>query len=243
MKIKSFLILILLISVASSVSFSQGKFSAHVGAAVPMGKFGSDDLNASSSGFAGFGGSIGFHYNKPINKKGLGVFVKLDFAINPLFNADLRKGIKEANEVNSQSYEIKFINYLNLPISLGLNYTLKPIKKVSVFGEAGITSSFLKMTNYKHSIIGSYLPDVGYVDQHRKQKHKLSFSIGFSLSGGICFFDKIEIGINYYRLGEHKIKTEWDETVEYWNTTDVKQGNSSFNKKVSLLMFTIGYRF
>jgi len=126
----------------TSFAVAQGSFSAHLGPAFPMGAF-ADDVDFDVDGAAGIGFGVGAQYAHPLSDNGLGLFGGLDIIFNGL-NKDIKNMFKDENPGSSFTFE----KYINIPVSAGVHYVYGVSDGVAVYGKAGLTVSFLKITKF-----------------------------------------------------------------------------------------------
>lgn len=222
-KVRFFSIITILV-VFSFQAYSQGHISLHFGPSFSMGDFGDDDIEYAHyrAGLAGVGPGVGFNYISPLTDYGLGLYVGLDVILNPI-SKDAQDDLED--EAGRMS-EFTFPKYINIPVSAGLDYTFDANEGLSLFGQAGISISFLKMTDF-------IWEEEGYYDY--EEKYDLSTSLGFNVGGGLIINDKVEIRLKYFGLGEHEIEGEYEYDSDDGNIDD-------YDQKVSLLMLTLGFR-
>ena len=221
--IKSYLLVLLTFSLAIK-AYSQSTVSIHIGPSIPVSDFGSDDLDEDAGG-AAIGLNIGLQYVYPLSENGLGIFGGIDFNYN-----GLKKDVKEDTEELYESFgindaDIKFYKYINIPLTVGLNYTYKPEDKIGVFANAGLAVNFLKMTDMEVEASG----------QTVTTDMDLAYGIGFKIGGGIQFNQKIFLSIDYLGLGKHDVEGKV-KTTGYSEDIDSEL-------KVSLLALTLGIKF
>lgn len=200
---------------------AQGDFSIHVGPAIPVSDFASDDLDDAGAGLAGIGINLGAKYVHPVSTFGLGLFVGADFCYNGLQN-DVKDDFEEG--FGSQT-DITFSKYINIPLTAGLNYNFVEDENLALFLNAGIAVNFLKMT------------DMVIEDDFDKltMSTDLANSIGFKIGAGVKFQNNIVISGNYFGLGEHDI----DGTA----TLNGEDGSIDGEQNISIVTFTLGYQF
>ncbi|MCF8371342.1 MAG: hypothetical protein K9H64_06955 [Bacteroidales bacterium] len=208
--------------VFSFQAYSQGYISLHFGPSFSMGDFGDDDIDDDDAGLAGTGFGAGLKYVYPLTDNGLGLFGGLDVILNPI----AKDAQDDIEDFAGSTSEFTFPKYINLPISAGLDYTFKANDQVSLFGQAGISLSLLKMTDFIWEEEG---------DDDYEEKYDLSTTLGFNIGGGLIINDKVEIGLKYFGLGEHDMEGEYE-----YGTDDGKLDD--YNQKVSLFMLTLGFR-
>ena len=168
--------------------------------------------------------NVGIEYLHPLNETGLNLFVGADICFNPL-SSDAKDDIEDTY----QEDEYKFPKYFNIPITAGLNYSYSTSQKLSVFGKAGISLNFLKITNME-------IRESPYVDTF---KYDIASSFGYIIGGGVVVNDKTTIGISYLGLGEHDIDFEWEETGGGYKD----DGKGELERKINIVTLTLGFKF
>lgn len=212
---------ILLLVVINKICFSQITFTINAGTSIPVGDFAIDDPWNDKSGLAGTGMVAGIQCVYPLNEKGLGFLSSVDFILNPTSN-DARKKWEDFNN----EADFKFPRAINIPVSAGINYIFTPDEKISLYGKAALSASFLKFT-------GFMVQQYGYEDY--TEEYDFSAALGFILGTGIKA-NKISIGFNYMILGEHKTGGIWKEGP---NTGKLEQEI----RNISLITLTAGWNF
>lgn len=223
---KLFVLGFLLFSIGlTSQLHAQAYWTVHFGPSFPMGKFASDDVNDDESGAAAVGLNVGLQYVYPLSETGFGLFGGLDFNYN-----GLKKGFKDDVEeyyeyLGIYNPEIKYYNYINVPLSGGLNYAYQADDKIGVFANAGLVLNFLKITDMEIEAEGeTFTTEVD-----------LASKLGFKIGGGLLLNKKTSISIDYFGLGDHNIDGEMKST---WESEDIKG-----KAKVDFVTLTLGIRF
>jgi len=225
MKNFKFIALLLLSICFTAKTYSQGYVSIHFGPSSPVSDFASDDIDDENAGGAAVGINLGLQYIYPLSESGLGIFGGIDFNYNGL-KKDVKDDIEEIYEkmgIHNANY--KFLKYLNIPITTGLNYTYQTDDKIGVFANAGLALDFMKITDM----------EIEYSSYKLIQKMDLTNCIGFKIGGGIIINQKTSISIDYLALGEHDIEGE-STIIGYSEDIDGEL-------KVSLLTLTLGIKF
>ena len=221
--IKSYAFVLLTFSFAIK-AYSQSSVSIHAGPSIPVSDFASDDLDDEDAGGAAIGLNVGLQYVYQLSESGLGIFGGIDFNYN-----GLKKDVKEDTEdfyesLGINNADIKFYKYINIPLTVGLNYTYKPEDKIGVFANAGLAVNFLKITDME--VVASGQTVTTDMD--------LAYGIGFKIGGGIQFNQKIFLSLDYLGLGNHDVEGKV-------KTTGFSEDFDS-ELKVSLLVVTLGIK-
>jgi len=209
----------------TNIESKKGSFSFHFGPTFPMEEFSDDDVDNDDALGAAVGLGAGVEYIYPLNESGLGVFVGLDVNYNWL-KSDVRDDIEDMFGDLVDEDEITFNKYFNIPLSAGLNYTLKADEKLSIYGNFGLVANFLKITNFT----------VEFDDEEIVTEYDLSTNIGVKLGGGVIINDKTYISLNYFGLGKHKIKATTDDP---FNGNDIEV---DWKSKINYLTLTVGFK-
>lgn len=204
-------------------AYSQNNIFFHIGPAFPLSDFGDDnDKNDEAKG-AGLGFDCGLKYIHQLNASGLGVFGQFDFIYNSLTNR-FKDELEDYYKRNFNQVEFKHHKYLNFPLLFGINYTHAVNDKTKLFGEFGLGVNFLKITNYKITLIS--------VDHTFELRNfSLSSKLAYKLGGGIIFKDKFYFSLNYSGLGKHDPKYEVVENAQVIDT--------EYADKFLISMFTL----
>lgn len=202
-------------------AFSQSEMTLHFGPTIPLGEFADDDIYDSDSGLAGLGLGVGLAGYFPVSDNGLGIFGGLDILFNPL-NGDAKDMIEEDEEDS----DFTFPKYFNIPLSTGLQYNYAVNTETKLFAKLGLALSFTKLTNFKWEEPG----DDDYIESY-----ELATGFGFVLGGGATLNDKIELGITYMGLGNHKFEGKY----EYGEDSDSIE---DFERLINMVYFTVGFR-
>lgn len=190
--------LVLITFCLTANTYSQGNFNIHLGPAIPVSDFGSDDMDNDDAGAAAVGLNVGLQYIHPLSEKGWGVFGGIDLNYNAL-QKDVKDDIEEFYEtMGITNADYKFYKYVNVPVTAGLHYIYQPDEKIGVFVNAGLSLNFLKMTEMEIEVAGETVTtDVD-----------LASSVGFKVGGGILLNQRTTISIDYLGLGKHDLDGE-----------------------------------
>jgi hypothetical protein len=211
----------------STSAFTQGFLSGHIGAALPLFKFGDKNFaQDASAGGAAVGIDIGAKYEYPITKKGINIFAQADIIYNGL-KKDVKNNMQLIiNNTYGADSDIKYISYFNVPILVGVNYKFYSIKDFDFSGEFGIGIDLFKIKRLK---IES--GEIKY-----KERYDFSTKLAIKAGANVTFKDKYIFGINYMMLGKHHVKGE---QIMLGTSIDFERENQNIN----VFTLTLGYRF
>lgn len=219
-----FLTLLLLMVTIPQV---QGQSSRiHIGGAFPTGDFNDDDSYNRKSGDAAFGFNLGYKYYSPLSIPNLSLTFGLD-----LFYNGIKGDVKDDVENDNPNYDITFPKYLNIPLSLGINYMYPiPNSNIGIYGEFGLGPNISIETTQKFEYKNS--------DYEQIITYKPSVKLSYNIEGGIEINEKYTIGLKYNQLGTHK----------YRYTITEKPGNDKekgkMNKQpITILTLVVGIKF
>jgi opacity protein-like surface antigen len=223
MKLLRVFVVIVLILITYTESYSQSRYNFHIGPSFPLSKidlygFGFNEYEVYSSARTGI--NIGFQYSYQIANSGIGLFAGIDFLYNGVI-----KEYKDSVEhyLTIIGYEsIEFPKYYNIPISTGIEYVLKTGGKLSLFSNIGITYNFFKASDQ--------------IRDDLVNETDWSNSLGFRAALGVLFKQKASISIDYLGLGEHEIKSR---------LVSSGSGEMEYDTKttINMLTLTFGWNF
>ncbi len=221
--IKIFATILLSVFLTTNI-FSQGHFSAHIGPAIPVSDFGSDDMDDEDAGWAATGLNLGLQYIYPISENTFGIFGGIDFNYNTL-QKDVREDLEAFYEDNGiHNADFKFNKYINVPVTAGINMNFPAGNNVGIFANAGLALNFLKITDFEIEAAG----------ESYTEETSLATRVGFKIGGGFSFGDKYLISLDYLPLGTHDIDGEM-------KVVGLSE-NFDGEVKVDIVTFTIGMR-
>ena len=239
-------------------TFAQSTFTLKLGASFPQGKFGEGDENRwglssnDKRGGAGTGFSVGGEWVKAVSGvEGLGVLFSVDAIYNGL-NSDCKESLDELEEELEEDdsftdFSLSRPNYINIPMMVGLNYNYVLNGNLSVFGNAGIGANVRIITPpaLEYEVEYSYGRGGSEESYYFTPTVALSWRIGV----GMKINDKFSISLEYYALGNSKVKGkhEWKEFFYYTDNSydsEYDRGSEDFkygkiNPTMLLLRFGI----
>lgn len=259
------LLLIAVMLFASFGAFAQTQFSIYGGGAFPMGKLKAGELKdkfpekwalineKGDQGYAGLGFNLGIDVLFPINSvDGLGITLGADFFYNG-YNSELKDYISDLEDAGDEydSYTLKKPRIMNAPIMLGARYLYEVSNGFGIFAEAGLGLNLRFISNLNMSYeyeYEDYDPYYGYetydVERSTTYKYKTVATFTFKVGAGIMIADHLSIGVDFYALGNSKVKADItsDYTIDgYSDSEKIKFKGKSL--RCSELAVRIGYHF
>lgn len=206
-------------------TYSQTKFSIHLGPSIPVLDFASDDIDDEDAGGAAVGLNVGLQILYPLSESGLGLYGGIDFNYNGL-KKDLKDDVEDYYEsMGIFNADFDFYKYINVPITIGLNYSYQADDKIGVYANAGLAFNILKVTDMDIKVNGQTITT----------EMETGTSIGYKIGGGILINQKTSISVEYFGLGIHDVDGEV-KTTGYSENIDGEI-------KVDLLTLTLGISF
>ncbi len=217
--------------------YSQRSISVHVGPSFPLSDFGlskmidedSEEVITNAGG-AAIGLNGGLQYVYTFSKIGLGVFGGVDLNYNGLQKSSRRDFERIFEEDGIDDIKIEYYKYVNVPLTVGLNYIYEGDGMIGVFANAGVALNLLKMTNMKFSS--------EIEEEALKVKMDLASNLGFKAGAGILFAKKYFVSIDYFGLGKHEIDVE----IKEMGLMELIVG-FDIERKVDLLTVSLGVKF
>jgi hypothetical protein len=122
--------------------------------------------------------------------------------------------------------DITYSKYINIPVRVGLYYSVLTSDRVSLFLDAGAGANFLKVTDM--TLGGPGIDYTFYYD--------LSKNLAYQFGGGLFINDTYSIGLHYTGTGEHTVSGTMDDDGTESSIEDLAI-------KVSLLSLSFGIKF
>lgn len=185
----------------STIGFAQSGLSVRVGGSFPVGTFaqgGAGDMAlmmpASELGAAATGVNGGVKYQ--LNILGdLGVFASAD-----LFYNGLKKEVVETMKDDNENVELP--SYMNIPLMVGVNYTLLKFAGASLWAEAGAGVNLRNITASSASAAVGTL-----ISGSTESNYDFSTSVAWQVGVGVSL-SKLSFGVHYYGFGASEISGE-----------------------------------
>lgn len=214
--------------------FAQTKI-VYAGLSFPRGDFADDDYSKNvihgdgKMGAASTGVSAGFKYLDVLSIPKTQWFVSADFNYNGLLS-DFKDEYED--HLTSPDY-VKFETYMNIPVFVGLNYSLLDINtNASLWVECGLGANC--------RIITSGEREYSYSDFTTEYDKSIKFAYQFG--AGLTFNGKYIVGLNFMNLGKDKLRGETTSHSSYDSSTS-NDFKSNKALQTTTMTLRIGYMF
>ncbi|MDP4239462.1 MAG: outer membrane beta-barrel protein [Bacteroidota bacterium] len=215
-------------------SRAQGNFELHVGASVPTGDFAND--NSNYGGGASTGLNVGIKYFYPLKShKGLSLTLGVDYLNNGLGqeSKDLLK--QQAKTSGISDIQINDLDYINVPVLVGLNYKDPVGKAFALFGDAALGVNYSTMTDL---VLKATYENTAF-------KSTTTFTpltrMAYQIGGGVMICENYIIGLHYNSLGTYSFNGKM--TEEALGYKQASATSSNLEVKISMLTLSLGIRF
>lgn len=229
---------------------AQNGFTLRAGGNFPVGAFNNGEnaaeLALSNSeatlGGAAIGFNVGLKYQFGIAGN-LSAFATADFFYN-----GLKGDIKEGMEIDGT--DVTTPKYMNIPVMLGLNYTILDIIGTTWWVEAGAGANFRNIT--KSAIeYSTEIPLIGTVEGSSKSTYDMNTTFAWQVGTGVCFDNTVTLSLHYYGFGKAPIsyETAIDASAEKLGSLDIsnilgEEGKFTAGKlNPSMVVVRLGYTF
>lgn len=182
-------------------------FAIYLGGILP-----NEELNKK---YAGLGFDVGMDVLIPISKTGLGFFMGLDYFYN-----GLNSSWKAEKADNKNMLHIPRV--MHLPLTFGIRYLGNFSNSFGLFVEGGAGPNIRMISKYKIN--------------YSTLKFDKAITISFKVGTGVMIAKHISIGVDYYYLGNAKVKGIWESDKIIWSFEDDYMTSSE-------LALRVGYRF
>jgi opacity protein-like surface antigen len=220
------------ILLAAAVAMATGALAqgfsglqVHAGVALPVGSFASDRETKTpidGHGHAATGLNLGLKLYAPLSAMGgLSIALGLDGFYNGLQPDFLEDYVEEVEENDG---EVTLPRYINVPLTVGLNYAYALNDNFHLYAEFGVGVNFSKMTNFESiketemttvkSTYYSYQYPVTIHDYSVTESYKAAFGFTYGLEVGMLLNKRVSIGLRYSNLGAYKYKYTTETTGE-----------------------------
>lgn len=222
---KKTLLILLLICGCTLAGFAQSS-RFHISGVFPTGDFGDDAMNLNKAGHAAFGFGLGFKHYSTLPVENLFWTIGIDAYYNGLQN-----DMKDYYEDHYKSADITFNKYINLPVTVGINYTLPVTDVFGLYGEFGLGPNLSWITpdkvKYKNSgeVTTTYKPAVGFA---------------YGIEAGFVFKQKYTLGLKYFNLGSYRYKSTETQKVD---GSKYKTKDKTNRQPISHITLILGIKF
>ena len=256
----------LLISGGKTFAQKDG-FSLHLSGVFPTGWVAEShneyDFNGSYPSMGtGFGVGFKYQFHAP-ELANLRFLASAELMYNPL-NGKLKDAIHSMQfEYSEEDFKITLPKYFNIPLMVGLNYAIKLNDKINIFGEVAAGINLMLSTNFKEISVNKgicngyhywdddyyydYDASYDYTSTHETTGKYNAITFAYRFGAGVTF-DRISIGLHWYRWGKGKVSGESDYKEDHIHSNgDVyhheDKGNKFNMSGISMLTLTVGYHF
>ncbi|MCK5029386.1 MAG: hypothetical protein KAR57_07120 [Bacteroidales bacterium] len=219
---RKIVVIFLCFSLFSNINvFSQESIYGFL--ALPSGDFGNN--SGEGAGYAETGFGISAEYTKAIGTEGLGWVTSISIILNPHDESGLKEFLIEEFGMPDDGV-VKTKSTMSFPVLTGLKYQADISGHIEVFGALQAGLNFIKPGNRGVTVGG----------ESWGMEFDIYTSFGFSVGGGLIFYERFNIGFRYFGLGEPELES----------TITNLDGNSrieKFDQKVGALAITLGVNF
>lgn len=216
-------------------AYAQNGFTLRAGGNFPVGAFNkSDNLALSNPEGVDGGSAIGFNAGLKYQfgiVGNLSAFATADFFYNGL-KGDIKEDWKGDNE------NITLPSYMNMPVMLGLNYTILDIIGTTLWAEAGAGANFRSITKSTGSVGGSN------ASISSESSYNLATTFAWQAGLGVSLDNTITLSLHYYGFGKSEIKGE---TITSGSIAgfggEVKNEFKAGKLNPSMVVVRLGYTF
>ncbi len=248
---KSKLFVAVLLTMVTSMSISHAQSTFYIGGAFPMSDFGDDspstffmfDTDEETSA-AATGLTLGLKFEKPLDAAGLSLFSSIDVMWNGL-NGDIKDELEDLFD-DYDKFELKSLNYINMPVMAGVKFEKGVADNMALFAEAGLGANFRFMTSLSIDYSGELYYSGYYFDYKATETWEFDPAVKFAyqVGAGIKINDSYTIGISYFNLGKAKAEGEakTDITIEGEHSNETNDFEWS-KLQTEILTIRLGFNF
>ena len=229
--------------IGCAINMNAQSFQIHTGPAFPIGNFADNNKKNDNAGYANTGFNIGIKSYLHLAKSNFSLVFGLDFFRNGIKEWRPSKEMYEVyshiTDFNNRDYPI----YLNVPLTVGLNYSY-PLskKKIKIYGEAGVGVNCSMITSF---YLDGYYPVYHYSLYQRgygwaKESLYPAYGLSYNIEGGFLF-KWFKLGFRYNYLGNYSYETRMDNNTDYSYYGYIEVEN--LKRKISNLQLVVGFNF
>lgn len=199
-----------MIFLSADLSAQTNGFSLHIGGTMPMGSFAQSSnafldygsgKAAAANGFA-IGAKAQYSFPIPIVRR-LKAMLTVDLLYNGMQN-EAKNNLEGYGNMNGY-FETSAPSYYNIPIMAGVNLSPLVLGPIKLYGEIGMGVNFRMVSDMQRVF------EVKASDGSTRQfAGTVSFdnaaTFAFQLGIGLCFLNRVSVGLSYYNLGRTELK-------------------------------------
>lgn len=199
-----------MIFLSADLSAQTNGFSLHIGGTMPMGSFAQSSnafldygsgQAAAANGFA-IGAKAQYSFPIPIVRR-LKAMLTVDLLYNGMQN-EAKNNLEGYGNMNGY-FETSAPSYYNIPIMAGVNLSPLVLGPIKLYGEIGMGVNFRMVSDMQRVF------EVKASDGSTRQfAGTVSFdnaaTFAFQLGIGLCFLNRVSVGLSYYNLGRTELK-------------------------------------
>ena len=199
-----------MIFLSADLSAQTNGFSLHIGGTMPMGSFAQSSnafldygsgQAAAANGFA-IGAKAQYSFPIPIVRR-LKAMLTVDLLYNGMQN-EAKNNLEGYGNMDGY-FETSAPSYYNIPIMAGGNLSPLVLGPIKLYGEIGMGVNFRMVSDMQRVF------EVKASDGSTRQfAGTVSFdnaaTFAFQLGIGLCFLNRVSVGLSYYNLGRTELK-------------------------------------
>ena len=199
-----------MIFLSADLSAQTNGFSLHIGGTMPMGSFAQSSnafldygsgQAAAANGFA-IGAKAQYSFPIPIVRR-LKAMLTVDLLYNGMQN-EAKNNLEGYGNMDGY-FETSAPSYYNIPIMAGVNLSPLVLGPIKLYGEIGMGVNFRMVSDMQRVF------EVKASDGSTRQfAGTVSFdnaaTFAFQLGIGLCFLNRVSVGLSYYNLGRTELK-------------------------------------
>lgn len=199
-----------MIFLSADLSAQTNGFSLHIGGTMPMGSFAQSSnafldygsgQAAAANGFA-IGAKAQYSFPIPIVRR-LKAMLTVDLLYNGMQN-EAKNNLEGYGNIDGY-FETSAPSYYNIPIMAGVNLSPLVLGPIKLYGEIGMGVNFRMVSDMQRVF------EVKASDGSTRQfAGTVSFdnaaTFAFQLGIGLCFLNRVSVGLSYYNLGRTELK-------------------------------------
>lgn len=228
-------------------------FAVYLSGAMPMGNLGAGDRiknfdtrdyallsEDGRQGYADLGGGLGLDVTFHL-PKGIGIMAGFDYFAN--LN---KKEIKDCfddwkdnvEETPGAEYSYRLPIVMNIPLYIGINYTVNREKNFTFYAEAATGPNFRLISDFKEEY--RYAEEM--VDDVKETvDYKSATTFAFKLGAGVLMWQRMSIVLDYYSLGSAKVEGTGTSKIGSVSHEESFKGKKAMS--ASELVLRVGYHF